>query len=276
MKEWSDSTILGCPWNVASLAVWKKYPNPFAPFVSSTDILDRHVDEMGRLHTLRLFTVHEPITWPLNKLLDFATGGGLSMHMLERSIVDPVTRTHTSHSVNLSMNSLCLNHELIEYSQQSENNTKMVTDIIVDVKACMFFDAEEYMVSRYQSNRVNGLRAINHTISAETITEHHDKFMRQINETLPLGFSKNHDRSIFRRNIRDLKSSPLYSFRIFNYPDAIWAHFNELDHKQMWDDFKLSLQKDVENLSKSIDEKFQKLVPDTPVHKNTDGCNCSP
>jgi hypothetical protein len=36
------------------MAIWQKYPNPFASHVISSDVLDRFIDEKGVLHTTRL------------------------------------------------------------------------------------------------------------------------------------------------------------------------------------------------------------------------------
>ncbi len=43
------------PFAQVSLAVFMKYPNPFAAHVLASDVIDRFVDETGRLHTTRLF-----------------------------------------------------------------------------------------------------------------------------------------------------------------------------------------------------------------------------
>jgi hypothetical protein len=43
-------------WDKVTLAIWQKYPNPFASHVLTADVIERFVDEKGRIHTKRLFT----------------------------------------------------------------------------------------------------------------------------------------------------------------------------------------------------------------------------
>ncbi len=34
-------------WSQVTLAIWKKYPNPFASHVLTADVIDQHLDENG-------------------------------------------------------------------------------------------------------------------------------------------------------------------------------------------------------------------------------------
>jgi hypothetical protein len=56
MKIWSSEHTFGHTWEQITKAVWRKYPNPMNPNVVGTDVLERHVDEQGVLHSHRLLT----------------------------------------------------------------------------------------------------------------------------------------------------------------------------------------------------------------------------
>uniref|UniRef100_A0A5F9DD67 Cathepsin Z n=1 Tax=Oryctolagus cuniculus TaxID=9986 RepID=A0A5F9DD67_RABIT len=44
------------PWETVTTAAMQKYPNPMNPSVVGVDVLDRHVDPSGRLHSHRLLS----------------------------------------------------------------------------------------------------------------------------------------------------------------------------------------------------------------------------
>lgn len=44
------------PWEMVTKAAMQKYPNPMNPSVVGVDVLDRNVDQQGRLHSKRLLS----------------------------------------------------------------------------------------------------------------------------------------------------------------------------------------------------------------------------
>lgn len=44
------------PWETVTTAAMQKYPNPMNPSVVGVDVLDRHVDNSGKLHSDRLLS----------------------------------------------------------------------------------------------------------------------------------------------------------------------------------------------------------------------------
>lgn len=44
------------PWKTVTTAAMQKYPNPMNPSVVGVDVLDRHVDTNGKLHSHRLLS----------------------------------------------------------------------------------------------------------------------------------------------------------------------------------------------------------------------------
>lgn len=44
------------PWETVTTAAMQKYPNPMNPSVVGVDVLDRHIDSSGKLHSHRLLS----------------------------------------------------------------------------------------------------------------------------------------------------------------------------------------------------------------------------
>ena len=44
------------PWETVTKAAMQKYPNPMNPSVFGVDVLDRRIDNQGRLHSKRLLS----------------------------------------------------------------------------------------------------------------------------------------------------------------------------------------------------------------------------
>ncbi len=49
------------PWELVTLSFWHKYDAH--PYVKHTDVLSRHVDAAGCLHSKRLLTIDGHIPW---------------------------------------------------------------------------------------------------------------------------------------------------------------------------------------------------------------------
>jgi hypothetical protein len=70
------------------LAYFRRYPNPFARHVLSVDVLSRHLDSYGRLHTTRLILKRGILPkWAARWLP--VKGEGMDAWVLETSIIDP-------------------------------------------------------------------------------------------------------------------------------------------------------------------------------------------
>lgn len=94
-----STTKVAHDWNSVTFAVFRKYPNPFASHVKSDDVLERRVDNLGRLITTRIFTKQGKMPrWGL-QFFNISHA-----YILETSIVDPekgemqVTTRNLSHS----------------------------------------------------------------------------------------------------------------------------------------------------------------------------------
>ncbi|KAM5245714.1 PRELI domain containing protein 3B isoform 2-T2 [Ctenodactylus gundi] len=56
MKIWTSEHVFDHPWETVTTAAMQKYPNPMNPNVVGVDVLDRHIDPCGKLHSHRLLS----------------------------------------------------------------------------------------------------------------------------------------------------------------------------------------------------------------------------
>ncbi|XP_075854818.1 PRELI domain containing protein 3B-like [Microcebus murinus] len=54
MKMWTSEHVFDHPWETVTTAAMQKHPNPMNPSVVGVDVLDRHIDPSGKLHSRRL------------------------------------------------------------------------------------------------------------------------------------------------------------------------------------------------------------------------------
>jgi hypothetical protein len=73
-------------WNSVTLAVFNKYPNPFAKHVLSADVIDRRV-ENDILYTTRLITKRGILPDWAKRLWNIK-----KVYVLEQSVCDPLNR----------------------------------------------------------------------------------------------------------------------------------------------------------------------------------------
>ncbi|KAA8500062.1 PRELI domain containing protein 3B [Porphyridium purpureum] len=79
------------PWELVTAAHWMKYPNARCPQVLSADVLERRVEDGGRvLHTRRLFTGASAVPQKLHWLIPASPA-----YALEHSVVDTRERRMT-------------------------------------------------------------------------------------------------------------------------------------------------------------------------------------
>jgi len=98
--------------------VWRKYPNDLNPNVKTMDVLDRHVDEQGRLHTTRLVGSEGFLpSWVCNMI-----GVSNLGYAYEHSIVDPVKKTMTMQSHNVTLSGWVDVDETMTYSQHQDTD----------------------------------------------------------------------------------------------------------------------------------------------------------
>uniref|UniRef100_A0A4X2JNT6 PRELI/MSF1 domain-containing protein n=1 Tax=Vombatus ursinus TaxID=29139 RepID=A0A4X2JNT6_VOMUR len=55
-KLWTLKHVFDHPRETVTTAAMQKYPNPMNPSVVGVDVLDRHIDTTGKLHSHRLLS----------------------------------------------------------------------------------------------------------------------------------------------------------------------------------------------------------------------------
>lgn len=158
MKFWSSEHIFNHCWDRVTQAVWRKYPNDLNPNVKTMDVLDRHVDEEGRLHTLRLVGSEGFLpSWVCNMI-----GVNNLCYAYEHSVVDPVKKTMVMGSRNMTLSGFVDVEETLTYSQHEDNDrTRLTQDAIIKVFGISFKDYFEGLIkSTMASNASKGRQAM--------------------------------------------------------------------------------------------------------------------
>ncbi|KAK7204257.1 PRELI-like family-domain-containing protein [Myxozyma melibiosi] len=158
MKFVSSQCSFDYPWNYVSASAWKKYPNEMSSHVVAVDVLRREVNpETGILTTERLITCRQPIP----RWLLAIVGGRDTSYVREVSEVDPVKKTLTLRSCNLTMNHLLSVNEICTYSPDTSDFSKTVFNQVARIEAYATFQRlcnkiEDWSVERFRQNAAIG------------------------------------------------------------------------------------------------------------------------
>ncbi|MGH0174433.1 UNVERIFIED_CONTAM: hypothetical protein FKN15_072052 [Acipenser sinensis] len=99
----------------------QKYPNPMNPNVVGVDVLDRHIDVQGRLHSSRLLSTE----WGLPSLVKSLIGATRSRtYVQEHSVVDPSQHTFELKSTNITFTNLVSVDERLIYKPHPQDPEK--------------------------------------------------------------------------------------------------------------------------------------------------------
>ncbi|XP_062501033.1 PRELI domain containing protein 3B-like [Corticium candelabrum] len=161
MKIWSTEHIFGHTWEQITMAAWQKYPNPMNPNVVGTDVLERHVDDRGVLHSHRLLTTAK---WSVPRFVTSFLGIDEYCHVYEYSTVDPKSKLMTLRSVNLSLSGLMTVHETLKYQQHPDNSEKTLLTQEARIDATSLLGAPGYfeglVADGFTTNAAKGREAI--------------------------------------------------------------------------------------------------------------------
>lgn len=149
------------PWARVTTAFWRKYPNPLSPHVIDIDVLNRHLDSNGRLHTTRLITCKGHVPDWISK----AVGGKNHAYVLERSVIDLQNQTLVMKSRNLSYENLIQIHETCTYDRHDlgDDNTRFTQQAKIVVPVWGFSDkVENLTLDNFHKNAKKGLEAMEH------------------------------------------------------------------------------------------------------------------
>nr|KAF6330767.1 PRELI domain containing 3B [Myotis myotis] len=133
MKIWTSEHVFDHPWETVTTAAMQKYPNPMNPSVVGVDVLDRHVDPSGKLHSHRLLSTE----WGLPSIVKSLIGAARTKtYVQEHSVVDPVEKTMELKSTNISFTNMVSVDERLIYKPhpQDPERTVLTQEAIITVK----------------------------------------------------------------------------------------------------------------------------------------------
>uniref|UniRef100_A0ABI7WEF7 PRELI/MSF1 domain-containing protein n=1 Tax=Felis catus TaxID=9685 RepID=A0ABI7WEF7_FELCA len=170
MKIWTSEHVFDHPWETVTTAAMQKYPNPMNPSVVGVDVLDRHIDPSGKLHSHRLLSTE----WGLPSIVKSLIGAARTKtYVQEHSVVDPVDRTMELKSTNISFTNMVSVDERLIYKPhpQDPGKTVLTQEAIITVKGVSLSSyLEGLMASTISSNANKGREAMEwviHKLNAE-------------------------------------------------------------------------------------------------------------
>ncbi|CAI5743346.1 unnamed protein product [Peronospora destructor] len=145
-------------WDVVTRAFWNKYPNERLAHVERVDVLDRRLDEEGRLVTTRLAKVIQKNVpgWVRSALGD-------STYVFEETICDPQLKRLVLKSTNLSLRSVATIEETCVYSVHPESDRNTLYEAEAKVTAFVPLlnrKLESFSVTRGADTAAKGIRAV--------------------------------------------------------------------------------------------------------------------
>ncbi|KAM4582361.1 PRELI domain containing protein 3B isoform 2-T3 [Fundulus diaphanus] len=160
MKIWTSEHIFNHPWEMVTKAAMQKYPNPMNPNVVGVDVLDRHVDQQGRLHSKRLLSTE----WGLPSIVKALIGNVISCtYIQESSIVDPKERALELQSSNITFTNMVSVDERLTYKPHPEDPEKTILtqEAIISVKGVSLSSyLEGVMANTISTNAGKGREAM--------------------------------------------------------------------------------------------------------------------
>eukprot|EP00823_Brevimastigomonas_motovehiculus_P009201 TRINITY_DN8863_c0_g1_i1.p1 TRINITY_DN8863_c0_g1~~TRINITY_DN8863_c0_g1_i1.p1 ORF type:complete len:210 (+),score=47.31 TRINITY_DN8863_c0_g1_i1:110-739(+) len=115
VKWFARNYTLRHPWETASAAFWRKYPNPDAEHVHEADTFDRKIDTEGNLQLRRFYTLAFPLPDWLQSM------AGPKYHAADIVTVNPKERSLVLKSRNLSFSSFLTIEETCTYTPDAND-----------------------------------------------------------------------------------------------------------------------------------------------------------
>ncbi|XP_077316375.1 PRELI domain containing protein 3B [Lithobates pipiens] len=160
MKIWTSEHVFDHPWETVTTAAMQKYPNPMNPSVVGVDVLDRHVDNSGKLHSDRLLSTE----WGMPSLVKSIIGATRTRtYVQEHSVVDPAEKTMELKSTNITFTNMVSVDERLVYKPHPQDNKKTILtqEAIISVKGVSLSSyLEGMMANTISSNASKGRDAL--------------------------------------------------------------------------------------------------------------------
>ncbi len=160
MKVFSNTETFNYSWEEVSTANWRKYCpwNEKSTHVVAVDTISRSVDEStGILRTERLITCQQSAPEWLKKIIGI---GMEESQVLETSYVDPVNKTVTMVSANLTWSNLINVQETVVYRPLNDHQTQFNQEAKITA-LCGGWQriknsVEDALVKRFRENAIKG------------------------------------------------------------------------------------------------------------------------
>ncbi|XP_043977917.1 PRELI domain containing protein 3B isoform X3 [Gambusia affinis] len=160
MKIWTSEHIFNHPWEMVTKAAMQKYPNPMNPSVFGVDVLDRNLDQQGRLHSKRLLSTE----WGLPSIVKSLIGNVRTCtYIQESSIVDPKEKMFELQSSNITFTNMVSVDERLTYKPHPEDPEKTILtqEAIISVKGISLSSyLEGVMANTISTNAGKGREAM--------------------------------------------------------------------------------------------------------------------
>ncbi|XP_005805318.1 PRELI domain containing protein 3B [Xiphophorus maculatus] len=160
MKIWTSEYIFNHPWEMVTKAAMQKYPNPMNPSVFGVDVLDRNIDQQGRLHSQRLLSTE----WGLPSIVKSLIGNVRTCtYIQESSIVDPKEKMFELQSSNITFTNMVSVDEKLTYKPHPEDPEKTILtqEAIISVKGISLSSyLEGVMANTISTNAGKGREAM--------------------------------------------------------------------------------------------------------------------
>lgn len=160
MKIWTSEHVFGHNWETVVQSQFRKYPNPINTNVLGTDVIDRHVDADGKLHSHRIITSD----WKLAPWVQRLIGCNRECYAQEYSVVDPKQRVMEMKSINLTFCSFVTMKEQMSYLPHPDqpDKTLLRQETLVTVRGVPLTSyMESIIVNTVSANSAKGKQAIN-------------------------------------------------------------------------------------------------------------------
>ncbi|XP_054879326.1 PRELI domain containing protein 3B [Poeciliopsis prolifica] len=160
MKIWTSEHIFNHPWEMVTKAAMQKYPNPMNPNVFGVDVLDRNIDQQGRLRSKRLLSTE----WGLPSIVKSLIGNVRTCtYIQESSIVDPKEKMFELQSSNITFTNMVSVDEKLTYKPHPEDPEKTILtqEAIISVKGVSLSSyLEGVMANTISTNAGKGREAM--------------------------------------------------------------------------------------------------------------------
>ncbi|XP_075032897.1 PRELI domain containing protein 3B [Mixophyes fleayi] len=160
MKIYTSEHVFDHPWETVTTAAMQKYPNPMNPNVVGVDVLNRHVNSSGQLHSDRLLSTE----WGMPSLVKSLIGASRTKtYIQEHSVVDPVAKTMELKSSNITFTNMVSVDERLVYKPHplDANKTILTQEAIISVKGVSLSSyLEGMMANTISSNASKGRDAM--------------------------------------------------------------------------------------------------------------------